>query len=184
MDIGVILLLVALLLGVGLYLAAPLMSNRSKQSPQETPEVSSLMAEHERIITALQELDFDFKLGKIPEEDYPVQRAELLQTGSNVLKKLDDLSLNPGAEDAFQKELQKGVATESRLEQAGTVRQTDRSSRVTTNKSKRIDDDEIESMLAARRKARKSKSDGYCPRCGKSVLNTDLFCTKCGKALK
>ena len=33
------------------------------------------MAERDRVINSLQELDFDFKLGKIPEEDYPVQRS-------------------------------------------------------------------------------------------------------------
>src|ERR1700690_2687216 len=97
MDLGVFLLLIALLLGVGLYLAAPLMNNRSGRVLQEPQEVSSLMAERDRIITALQELDFDFKLGKIPEEDYPVQRAELLQTGAGVLKKLDHLTSNPSS---------------------------------------------------------------------------------------
>ena len=81
MDIGAILLLIAVLLSVSLYLAAPLMRNYSRRVPQETQEASSLMAERDRIINALQELDFDFKLGKIPEEDYPVQRAELLQLG-------------------------------------------------------------------------------------------------------
>ncbi len=92
MDLGAILLLIALLLSVGLYLAAPLMRNHSRRVPQETQEVSSLMAERDRVINALQELDFDFKLGKIPEEDYPVQRAELLQMGTGVLKKLDQLT--------------------------------------------------------------------------------------------
>jgi zinc-ribbon domain len=183
MDLGVILLLIALLLGVGLYLAAPLMNNRSGRVLQEPQEVSSLMAERDRIITALQELDFDFKLGKIPEEDYPVQRAELLQTGAGVLKKLDHLTSNPSSVDAFPKEAQKGVTAESRLEQAAAAHQADRSGRVTSKRSEPITDDEIESMLAARRKGRKTKSAGFCPRCGKSVLITDLFCPHCGKAL-
>jgi len=184
MDLGVILLLIALLLGVGLYLAAPLMSNHSERVVRETQEVSSLMAERDRIITALQELDFDFKLGKIPEEDYPVQRAELLQTGAGVLMKLDHLTPNTSSGNAFPKEAQKGITVESRLEQVAAANQADRSSREASNKSDRITDDEIESMLAARRKARKTKSAGFCPRCGKSVLITDLFCPHCGKALR
>ena len=184
MDLGVILLLIALLLGVGLYLAAPLMSTHSGRVLQENQEVSSLMAERDRIITALQELDFDFKLGKIPEEDYPVQRAELLQIGASVLKKLDHLSSNQSPGNAFPKEAQKGVKAESRLEQAAAANQADRSSRDASNKSDRITDDEIETMLATRRKARKTISAGFCPRCGKSVLITDLFCPHCGKALR
>jgi hypothetical protein len=177
MDLGAILLLIALLLGVSLYLAAPLMSNHSQRASQETQEVSSLMAERDRIINALQELDFDFKLGKIPEEDYPVQRAELLQKGAGVLKKLDDLTLPSSPE------MLRGT-TKSRLEQAAAAGQVDAASKVTSDKSKRVTNDEIESMLAARRKARKTKSAGFCPRCGKSVLTTDLFCPNCGKALR
>jgi hypothetical protein len=172
MDLGAILLLIALLMGVSLYLAAPLMRNHSRSVQQETQEASSLMAERDRIINALQELDFDFKLGKIPEEDYPAQRAELLQLGTGVLKKLDDITstLAPYGGDGTE---------ESRLEKAAAARQAD-----APGKSERITDDDIESMLAARRKARKTKSAGFCPRCGKPVLTTDLFCPNCGKALR
>jgi hypothetical protein len=184
MELGVILLLIALLLGVGLYLAAPLMSSHSERAVQETQEVSSLMAERDRIITALQELDFDFKLGKIPEEDYPVQRAELLQTGAGVLMKLDHLTPNTSSGNGFPNEARKGVTVVSRLEQAASADQANGSIRDASNKFDRITDDEIESMLAARRKARKTKSAGFCPRCGKSVLITDLFCPHCGKALR
>ncbi len=172
MDLGAILLLIALLMGVSLYLAAPLMRNHSQRVHQETQEASSLMAERDRIINALQELDFDFKLGKIPEEDYPVQRAELLQLGTGVLKKLDGLTSTLAPDGGA------GTA-ESRLEKAAAARQAD-----APGKSERITDDDIESMLSARRKARKTKSAGFCPRCGKPVLTTDLFCPNCGKALR
>jgi hypothetical protein len=129
------------------------------------------MAERDRVINALQELDFDFKLGKIPEEDYPVQRAELLQMGTGILKKLDDLSTTASLD-------QERGTVESRLEKAAAAGRTDASS------TSVLTDDEIESMLAARRKARKTKSAGFCPRCGKPVLTTDLFCSNCGKALR
>ncbi len=172
MELGAVLLLIALLLSVSLYLAAPLMRDHSRRVPQETQKISSLMAERDRVINALQELDFDFKLGKIPQEDYPVQRAELLQMGTGILKKLDNLtspaSPNPGD----------GTA-EDRLEEAAAARQAD-----APTKSNPVTDDEIESMLAARRSARKTKSAGFCPRCGKPVLTSDLFCPNCGKALR
>ena len=147
------------------------MRDHSRRVPQETQEVSSLMAERDRVINALQELDFDFKLGKIPREDYPVQRAELMQLGTGVLKKLDQLT-----SAALDKE---GGTAESRLEKAAAARQADAS-----GKPDRVTDDQIESMLAARRKARKTRSAGFCPRCGKAVLATDLFCPNCGKALR
>lgn len=184
MDLGAILFLIAILLGVGFYLAAPLISNHSKRVLQETREVSSLMAERDRIINALQELDFDFKLGKIPDEDYPVQRAELLQTGAGVLKKLDHIIPKQAYGEELPNEIQESISAESRLEQAAAARQEDGSIRAKAKKSGPITDDEIESMLAARRKTRKTQSAGFCPRCGKPVLTSDLFCPNCGKALR
>jgi len=175
MDLGALLLVIALLLCVSLYLAAPLMKTSSSRISLETQEVSSLMAERDRIINALQELDFDFKLGKIPEEDYPVQRADLLQKGASVLKKLDELSPSPEGP---------GGSPNSRLEKAVALGQAQAVDKLTAGRSKSFTDDEIESMLAARRKTRKTKSAGFCPRCGKPVLTTDLFCPNCGKALR
>lgn len=177
MDLGAILLLIALLLGVGLYLAAPLMTNRVRRVSEESQEMSSLMAERDRVISALQELDFDFKLGKIPEEDYPGQRAELLQKGADVLKRLDSLTPSPLLRGEGRRG--EGRSAESRLEKAAAARRADSAAQ-----AEALSDDEIESMLSARRKARKSKAAGFCPRCGKPVLATDQFCPNCGKALK
>ena len=170
MDLSAILLLIALLLGVGLYLAAPLISDSTRRNAkEETSETSSLMAERDRIINSLQELDFDFRLGKIPDEDYPAQRAELLQKGADVLRKLDALRPEPISDDEVER----------RIERAAAARRADAAVH-----DEPPSDDEIESMLAARRKQRKSKSAGFCPKCGKAVLASDQFCPHCGKALK
>ena len=170
MDLSAILLLIALLLGVGLYLAAPLIFDSKRRSTHEdTSEISSLMAERDRVINSLQELDFDFRLGKIPEDDYPAQRAELLQKGANILRKLD----------ALQPQAISDEEVEKRIERAAAARRADAA--INTEPPS---DDEIESMLAAHRKERKSKSAGFCPKCGKAVLASDQFCPHCGKALK
>jgi hypothetical protein len=68
---------------------------------------------------------------------------------------------------------------EARIEQAAAARRAD-----AAVKTESLSDDEIESMLAARRKGRKGRSAGFCPKCGKVVLVTDQFCANCGKALK
>src|SRR5512146_151036 len=123
MDLAAILFLVALLLAVSLYLVTPLMNNRAVRRREETQEVSSLLAERERLLNALQELDFDFQLGKIPEEDYPSQRADLLRKGAEVLKKLDAIAPSRPAARVRQ-----GTAA--------------------ADQSEALSDDEIESMLA------------------------------------
>lgn len=171
MDLSAIFFLLAVLILVGMYLYAPF-TGRSHRSAttQEEHEVSGLMAERDRMINALQELDFDFKLGKIPEEDYPAQRAELLKKGADILRKLDEL--RPAAVSSAD--------AEDRLEKAVAARRADAAvtaARVT------VTDDDIESQLSARRKQRKEKSAGFCPRCGQPVLVSDRFCPSCGKSL-
>ena len=92
MDIGSVFLLLALLLLVGLFISRPLFERKAVAVTQEEHELSSLMAERDRILTALHELDFDHALGKIPEEDYPSQRSSLLQRGASILRRLDEYS--------------------------------------------------------------------------------------------
>ena len=40
--------------------------------------------------------------------------------------------------------------------------------------------DEVEGMVAERRKARQEKAAGFCPQCGKPVQQSDKFCSRCG----
>ena len=87
MELSAIFLLLAVLILVSIYLYSPFIA-RTRRVADEEQEISSLMAERDRVINSLQELDFDHNLGKIPDEDYPTQRAELLQKGAEVLRKL------------------------------------------------------------------------------------------------
>lgn len=168
MELTAIFFSLAVLILVGMYLYAPFMERRARRVTEEEHELSALMAERDRVINSLQELDFDYRLGKIPEEDYPPQRASLLQKGADILKKIDSLAPQPvSAQD-----------TEARLERAIAARRADASlARVD------IPDDDMEAMISARRKGRKEKSAGFCPRCGKPVMVTDRFCPSCGKSL-
>jgi hypothetical protein len=53
-------------------------------------DVEALESEHQRLLDALQELDFDHAQGKLDEVDYAEQRSGLLQSGAGVLKQIDD----------------------------------------------------------------------------------------------
>ena len=102
MDLAALLFLLALLMAVAMYLASPLINNRSPRAAQETQEVSSLLAEKERLLNALQELEFDYQLGKIPAEDYPDQRDELRRKAIDVMKQLDAAAASRPAELSAQ----------------------------------------------------------------------------------
>ncbi len=169
MELGSLFLVLAVLVVVGIYLYAPFISRARRSHASESHEVSALQAERDRVINSLQELDFDFKLGKIPAEDYPEQRAELLQRGSDILRKLDELA--PISASASN--------VEARIEKAAAAKRADSS-----EAESQVSEADLESMIAARRKEHKSKSAGFCPKCGKPVLVTDKFCPSCGKAVK
>jgi hypothetical protein len=175
MELAAIFFSLAILIVVGVYLYAPFMERRAKQVTQEEHELSALMAERDRVINALQELDFDFKLGKIPEDDYPEQRATLLQKGADILRRIDSLTPpSPSGRGAGGE----GQDAEVRLEKAITARRAD-----APLAKAEIADDELEAIIVARRKVRKKKTAGFCPKCGKPVMVTDRFCPFCGKSL-
>jgi hypothetical protein len=168
MELTAIFFSLAVLILVGIYLYAPFMERRARSVTEEEHELSTLLAERDRVINSLQELDFDFKLGKIPEDDYPVQRTSLLQKGADILRKIDTLA--PQATSAQD--------TETRLERAIAARRADAAvARV------EVTDDDVELMILSRRKSRKNRSAGFCPKCGKPVMVTDRFCPSCGKSL-
>ena len=66
MEISSIFLILAVIVMTGMYLYAPFTLHARRIRINETHEVSALKAERDRVINSLQELDFDFNLGKIP----------------------------------------------------------------------------------------------------------------------
>jgi rubrerythrin len=166
MQIVSIFFTLGILILVGVYLYAPFLERRARRVTEDEHETSSLLAERERVVNSLQELDSDFQLGKVPEEDYPTERANLLQRGADILRKLDELA--PAKEQNDK---------DARIERALAARRKNGS-----NQQGELTDDDVESMIASRRKGRKSKSAGFCPKCGKPVMTSDKFCPSCGKA--
>ncbi len=168
MQITAIFFTLAILILVAIYLYAPFMERRARRVTEEEHELSALMAERDRVINSLQELDFDFKLGKVPDEEYPTQRASLLQKGADILRQIDAIAPEPTAVQDVDARIEKAIA--ARRADASVAKPE-------------LDDDDLESMIAARHKVHKEKSSGFCPKCGKPVMVSDRFCPSCGKAL-
>ena len=62
MELTAIFFSLAVLILVGMFLYAPFMERRARSVTEEEHELSALMAERDRVINSLQELDFDFKI--------------------------------------------------------------------------------------------------------------------------
>jgi len=203
MDIGALFLLLALLILVALFVSRPFLEQQPAAALQEEHAASSLLAERDRILTALQELDFDHVLGKIPAEDYPVQRSSLLQRGAAILRQLDALTTSTAlsaSSSLFAKHPSeasasgRGESAEDRLEAAVVARRADAA--IELGSAKEAADEDVEALIAKRRASLKDKAAGafvvsgafvvagFCPKCGRPLLSSDSFCPQCGYALK
>ncbi|MEJ2707040.1 MAG: zinc ribbon domain-containing protein [Anaerolineales bacterium] len=187
MDLGSLFLILALLLLVILFISRPFIERRRSvpdfMASSEEHELSSLMAERDRLLNALQELDFDHALGKIPDEDYPHQRSILLHKGAEILREIDQFQAEATAEDA-EARLEAAIAAR-RADAADTLSPAARAEWTRAAVSAEIanPDDELEVLLAKRRRERQEKSAGFCPQCGGPVQKSDRFCPKCGTIL-
>lgn len=167
MDLGSIFLILAALILVVLFISRPWIENQPRESEAvesaldcQARRRSELMAERDRVVDTLRELDFDARLGKIPEEEYPVQRAALVQQGADLLRELDSLQ---GADAA--------LGTQS-------------ASPCSEQPPAALSDERLEEMIQLRRKQKNEAAGGFCPRCGKPVYKSDRFCSKCGAAIE
>ncbi len=155
MDFGSLLLIIALLVFVVVYITRPLNAGHASLVSQREHHHSELLAERDRLMDALLELDFDHDLGKIPADIYSSQRADLVQRGADVLRQLDEFSRpTAGAE-------------------------------VDSQPASPAQDDPLEAMIAARRQSKKGRASmkaSFCHSCGAKLLPTDRFCPKCGTA--
>jgi len=188
MDLGSVFLILAVIILVGVFISRPFFEKENAPTTEAVQAAldrehlhSSLLAEQDRLLNALQELDFDNALGKIPAEDYQIQRIGLLQQGAAVLRQLD----------SFQVEKAQEASAEDRLEAVIAARRADAAGRSQNMKQPPAvavapppgGDDDLEELIAARRRARQETSVGFCPRCGKPIQKSDKFCPKCGATL-
>ena len=91
MEIGAILFILGLLALVAAYVVRPLLQQRGMVVTEEDVEFSSLLAQRDRVLDALAELDMDRAMNKIDAEDYQQRRAELMKEGAGLLRRIDEL---------------------------------------------------------------------------------------------
>lgn len=174
MDIGSILLILSIFLLVAMFVFRPFFTYNSEtagldnrldeEKRLQDHQYSAILAEKDRLLNTLQELEIDHGIGKIPEEDYPILRADLLTAGARILRKLDEI------EEQMQKN-----STEDAAEIQVVKLETEEILPTSTGGM-----DPIEEMVTTRRRLREEKSAGFCPHCGKVIQKSDVYCPRCG----
>jgi ribosomal protein S27AE len=176
MDIGSIFLILGLLVLVGLYIIRPFIVRSARGVSAEEKKLSAVLAEQERLINTLKELDFDYSLGKVPEADYPAQRATLVAQAAEAMRQVDMLTATGGVDVSDR--IETAIAARRAEVESPTVRKSKR-----TVAAGAAPDDELEALIASRRRERIEKAAGFCPQCGKPVQISDKFCPRCGASL-
>ena len=176
MDLGSILLGVALLLVVVFIVARPWLEPAAAQAGDADP-AEPLLAERERLLTALRDLDFDQATGKLPSDEYAAQRAELVAHGAAVLRRLDEVAPGrapaPGADAAAD--------LDAEIEQA-IARQRAPAAPAPARRPAAVEA-EMEAAVARRRQAPAAGRPGparFCGQCGRALRPDDRFCGGCG----
>jgi hypothetical protein len=91
MDLGSILIILALILVTVAFVGHPLMRGVGLEVTEINRRLSELLAERDRVLAGLEELDMDHAMDKVLQEDYLVQRGSLVSRGAEVLKAIDEM---------------------------------------------------------------------------------------------
>jgi len=153
MDIGSVFVILGIFLLAGLFVIRPFFDQERKGEDRVRHRYSHLIAEKERLLAAIQELDLDLELKKISPEDHTKKRSQLTVEAAQVLRELDQL-----------KGVKPGLQADSASAGGGEL-------------------DELEALISSRRKEIKGSAAVFCPHCGEQVQADDQYCTYCGEKI-
>lgn len=192
MDAIVFILLAAVLIGVAFYLVAlPLIQETRRHAARPAPVVSEqeqlaeLLAQRDAAFQALRDLSFDYKVGKITDEDFAAFEAGLKQNAAQTLRALDqweaeaDADLDTMMEDAILSR-KAALTMEETAEPDGRV--CSKCGRPALAGDRFCGGCGSALGTAAAAPALQSEQLA-CPNCGQPHTAADKFCAKCGAAL-
>ena len=92
MNIGSFMVGLAIAIVAFAFVAKPLFAHEGVRVTQEDRRLSKLQANRERLLRSLQELETDFAVGKIAQDDDQEQRAQYVAEGAVTLREIDDIT--------------------------------------------------------------------------------------------
>ena len=152
MELGSFLIVLLIFILSGFYILRPIFAGSSIGGRAGSTKRDALVAERERLLNSIEELDLELELKKISDAEHARNRDILLSDAAKVLNELDELPRS----------------------KTGKRKKT-----ASPDKS-----DDLEKMIAERRKQIKGEKSIKCAHCGESVEQDAQFCSHCGGALQ
>lgn len=162
MSIGAILIGLALLLLTIPFVVRPFRRKTRPESLAVPQHRQRPTAQHQEVLLALRDLEFDYRTGKIAEEDYAVLRADLLAQAAAALEGHSD------PEDDLDAQIEAAVL--ARRRKLGHVQACQQCGKAAGP------GDRFCTGCGA-------PLEAVCPACGKPMAASDRFCAACGAKL-
>ena len=160
MEISSIFVGFALFVASLAYVSLPFRQKRLK-----TTSISSVRTtqngQREAVLSALRELDFDFKTGKISEEDYTPLRTQLMAEAAQYIE----------AEEKESEQLEALIRTRRAAAQQQGLRCEHCNA-------------PIQAGQRFCSKCGSALNHEQCPSCGRKIQTGDLFCSSCGHKIQ
>jgi predicted nucleic acid-binding Zn ribbon protein len=159
MEISSIFVGFALFVASLAYVSLPFRQKRLKTASDASAHATQ-KGQRDAVLSALHELDFDFKTGKVSEEDYQPLRTQLMAEAAQYIE----------AEEKDAQQLEALIRTRRAAQQQG-------------HKCEHCD----APIQAGQRfcpKCGSAVNNELCPSCGKKIQADDLFCSSCGNKIQ
>lgn len=170
MLVGAIFLTLALAVAVTLYIVMPLWDNRTSDELMPRKEIlsrqyqrSTLLADRDRLLSSLLELDADYELKKIPVGEYAPLRERLVREAAHTLRQLDEINLSGKHAPSPDKQ--------DDLEELIALRK------------QQLVEGETDLPDMNNQPGEATAFQAYCTYCGKPLMPGDKYCPACGSKI-
>ena len=159
MDLGAILIGFAILVTTVAAVAKPLQEKKSKMNLIST-NLTNPDEQRQAVLLALSDLDFDFRTGKVSDDDYSLLRAQLVAEVATYIQ-----SENLIEDDQIEAMINARKASQAKIQKCPNCgEKTEAGSHFCSHCGKVIEEN--------------------CPSCGQATRASDSFCIACGTKLE
>ncbi len=165
-------LVAILIVAVIAFVAYPLFTPSKQKTGQAADALDNWIAQRDSAYDAIRDLDFDYQMGKLSQNDYDALRNKYRARAATALEQIDAVLGRDGAETRIEEEV---TRLRERRRVAVADRETPGAPPGAVSEPGAPSGDAIEQEVARLRAGR-----ARCPNCGTAHRTGDRFCVKCG----